>query len=445
MFHFVLREKPGFYDKRKKETATRSAAARLSKCAAVLRTAVARGSAKLGRKTLLALIDHITQTLPGPDDEYVPPLVQDYIKALTEALAHPSHVELLARKGGAAWESCVDFLLNLAAKVLPDVPPEDSLARGSPVPGTRSTARSSSTTQAQRRLGQLDGGPLRDALQGLYYLVTGVNAPLDRRSHDLSELALKVLRMQQFSMGSVQTLSFAIFNEIFTFTQTDDLTHSLDMTHAVVSQMSYWWRADKVSQDELIRSLRNEISRTLLLVHHYLENLTLHSDAALRRQGEDLTDQLWLEYSKRSEPFRLQLSDIAFGSTATLPIDSLALGHFGLRPHNEAAEGPWVVLQNLALLESLLVKSKKLNADDDLRLEDQPRKRRRVDQQPSRLRSKLLSNDVSTRRTAIQLLPYMVMRQSLHEETLEYVDLIAHLAGDKDPVTASWALVACGR
>ena len=174
----MLREKPAFYDKRKKETAARSVATRLTKCSTLLRVAVARGALKLGRKTLLALIDHITQVLPGPDDEYMPPLLQDYIKALNEALAHPSHVELLARKGGVAWQTCVDFLLTLVSKVLPDNVSIDPVARGSPVPGTRLTARSSSSTQVQKRAGQLDGGPLRDALQSLHYLVTGVNAPL---------------------------------------------------------------------------------------------------------------------------------------------------------------------------------------------------------------------------------------------------------------------------
>ncbi|KAH8169718.1 phosphatidylinositol 3- and 4-kinase domain-containing protein [Sarocladium implicatum] len=444
IFHFVLREKPSFYDKRKKETAARSVATRLTKCSSLLRVAVARGAPKLGRKTLLALIDHITQVLPGPDDEYMPPLLQDYIKALNEALAHPSHVELLARKEGVAWETCVDFLLTFVTKVLPDNVSNEFVARGSPAPGSRFTARTSSATQMQRKVGQLDGGPLRDALQSLHHLVTAVNAPLVRRSHDLSELALKVLGVQHFSMGAIQTLSFSIFNEVFSFIQTDDLTRSLDMTQAIIPPMSYWWRADKVSQDELIRSLRNEISRTLLLVHHYLENVMMHSEAALRREVEDLADVLWLEYSKRSEAFRLQLSDIAFASVSSLPQDSLSLASFGLRPYNESAEGPWIVLQNLALLESLLVRSKATNTDDEMHFENQPRKRRRIEQPPSRLRSKLLSSDLSTKRTAIQLLSFIMSRQSLQPELLDNLDTVAQLAGDKDAITASWALIACG-
>ena len=374
----------------------------------------------------------------------MPPLLQDYIKALNEALAHPSHVELLARKGGVAWQTCVDFLLTLVSKVLPDNVSIDPVARGSPAPGTRLTARSSSSTQVQKRAGQLDGGPLRDALQSLHYLVTGVNAPLVRRSHELSELALKVLGVQHFSLGAIQTLGFSIFNETFSFTQTDDLTHSLEMAQAVLSPMTYWWRADKVSQDELIRSLRNEISRTMLLIYQYLENLATHSDDALRRQVEDLADVLWLEYSKRSEAFRLQLSDVDFASYLRWPRDSLSLAFFGLHPYNESAEGPWVVLQNLAMLESLLIKTKAADADGDEHLENQPRKRRRIEQPPSRLRSKLHSNDLSTKRTAIQLLPFMMSTRSLQAELLENLDTIAILAGDKDSITASWALIACG-
>jgi ataxia telangiectasia mutated family protein len=252
--------------------------------------------------------------------------------------------------------------------------------------------------------------------------------------------------MQHFSMGLIQTLSFAILNETFSFSQTDDLTYSLDITQAMVPHMSYWWRADKVSQDELIRSLRNEISRTLLLVRHYLENLVIHSEPEFRNQVETLGDILWLEYSKRSEAFRLQLSDIAFSSPSILPAHPLSLRYFGLRSHNGSAEGPWIILKNLAHIEALLAKTRLAAVDDDdVRLEDQPRKRRKLHSQPSRFGSKLMSGGVSTRRTALQLLPFIMTRNTLHQEALEHLEHVAPLVGDKDPITASWAMVACGR
>ncbi|KAG8414948.1 Serine/threonine-protein kinase tel1 [Metarhizium acridum] len=115
LFNVVIRDRPALYDKSKKESARKLAAARLTKCASAIRMTAARGAPRLGRKTLLALIDHITQILPDPDGDFVAPLIQDYVKALSEVLSRQPHVEFLARQDAKPWEACVDFLLDIAA------------------------------------------------------------------------------------------------------------------------------------------------------------------------------------------------------------------------------------------------------------------------------------------------------------------------------------------
>lgn len=346
-----------------------------------------------------------------------------------------------------AWVSSVDFLLDLVGRLLPDDLDAPGSLRASPVPGTRSTVRSSASTQTQnqRRLGQFEGGPLRDALEALHHLTSGVNAPLRRRSHELSQLSLNILKMRHYSMGPIQTLSFAIFNDVFSLIQSDDLTSALETAEEVVSLMTYWWRADKVSQDELIRSLRSEISRTMIFTYHYIENLALHSDLGLSKEIEDLCDTLWQEYSRRSEPFRLQLGDISLRSPSALPAGSLTLPHFSLRPHNEAGEGPWVLMQNLAHLEAFLLRTSPSGTDAEPQLENQPRKRRRIGHHESRVGRRLLSTDVAIRRGAIQLMSFMSAQPITGAEVMSDLDKIVAFAGDKDPITASWALLACAR
>lgn len=421
--------------------------------------AVGRGNSKIGRKTLLAIVDHITQVLPGPNsDDFVTPLLQDYIKALTEVLSRPAHVEILARKEGQPWELCVDFFLDVAQHLLPDegdistltlARASPALARSSPAPGSgysRSGGRSTPSTQSQRRAAPGEGGLLKDVLEGLYYLVIGGNAPLLRQYKDITPVVLRVLSLKQLSLGSLQTLAFATINTIFTTTHADDLTHASSVVQNLLPLMSYWWRSEKVSQDEVIRALRIEISRSIFLMHLHIEHLVVgSSDETVRLDLEDLVENIWSEYSKRSEVFRLQLSDVTF-SLSSLPKHGLQLNTFGLRAHNIYGEGHWAIVQNLAFLEGIMVLPHPRNQAEDAEQNEQPRKRRRLQQNMSRIRLKLKAAEITVRRTALQLIPFLLAGNSLgRDELLDLLPALVSSATDKDPVTASWALIASAR
>jgi ataxia telangiectasia mutated family protein len=211
--------------------------------------------------------------------------------------------------------------------------------------------------------------------------------------------------------------------------------------------MAYWWRADKISQDELMRALRNEISKTVFLTHLHIENLAVNAwDEGVRNDVENLIEPLWVEYSKRSENFRLQLSDLVFepplGSR-----DAMRLHAFCLRQHNFEGESHWALVQNLSLLESILQQPRKLpmnieHSDGD----GQPRKRLRSLEGLVRLRLRLMSRDAGTQRTALQLVPFLLECNRL--DTQEVEGMLATLvacAQDKDTLTASWAMIALAR
>lgn len=450
LFSFVLHDKPNYYDKKK----SNAARVRLGKCATAVRTAASRGASKLGRKTLFAVVDHITQVLPGgPNNDYVQPLLQDYVKALAEILSRQANVELLARQDGEIWETCVDFFLDIAHYILPAQEEVQFLtpARSSPVPtliATRSTGSSTPSSQLQKRTGTGagEGGPLKDVLDGLLYLVTASNAPVQRKFKDITNVVFRVLEMKHLSLGSVQTLGFAIINAIFSATQADDIGHANASTRRLLPLMSYWWRSDKVSQDEGIRALRNEILKSIFLTHLHLEHLALNaSDDAISRNLEDLIDNLWTEYSKRGEAFRLQLSDITF-TPAKLPSYCPQLPLFGIRPHNPYGESHWAVVQNLAILEHVFQVISNKPAGNGTADAEQPRKRRRMRQNSSRIRLRLKAVDVTMQRTALQVVPFLLTSDSVSRDELSDLlpDLVT-LASDKNPVTSSWALIACAR
>ncbi|RCI09191.1 hypothetical protein L249_1461 [Ophiocordyceps polyrhachis-furcata BCC 54312] len=448
VFGFVLSENRVYRDQSKPQAKRNGSSSRLSKCAAALRVAVARGSVKLGRKTLLALIDHITEFLPGPDDRFIQPLVSDYVKALTEVLARPYHVESLVRNDGGPWQKCVDFFIKVAKCSLPDESQSSivvPLGRDFSAPALsapRST-RSIAATQSQNRSHALEGGPLRDSLEGLKCLVQAANAPIASRSEDIMNLILGVLGLKHLSLGSTQTICFAVVNNVLASTHADDLTFANHLVKSLLPLMGYWWRPDRVSQDELIKALRNEISETVILTHLHIEHLAvINGEAAVRAQVQGLLEPLWLEYSRRNEAFRLQLNDITF-CPSSLPDGSLRLDLFGLRHYNVEGEGPWALVQNLALLEAILLRPNNTQGNDE---PEQRHKRRRLREGPSRLRLKLKSKDAGIQRTALQLIPFLVATHTLErEDAIElFAELVPH-ASDKSAVTASWALIACAR
>lgn len=455
IFSFVLQERSALYSKRKSQTTAHSVANRLSKCANAVRVTIGRGSSKFKQKTLLAIIDHITQVLPGPNEDFVQPLLQDYVKALAEVLSRQANVELLARRDGAIWETCVDFLIDLAQYMIPDdgdvvAHSGYSYARVSPAPGTggtansRSTPRSTPSTQSQKRAGYTEGGPLRDALEGVHNLLQAANAPILRRQKEITDVVLRVLQMRHLSLGSIQTLCFATLNKVFEAIQAEELEDALSLVNNLVPLMSYWWRAEKVSQDELIRALRNEISKAIFITHLHLEHLSKTSEnGAFYGRVEELVERIWTEYAKRGEAFRLQLADINF-SLPSIPSDYLRNSIFSLRPHNVEGESYWVIVQNLVFLEHILLKCKSKNLEQITEKDEQPRKKRRIREKDSRLRIKLAANEPGVRRTALQLVPFILTNSSLScDEANSLLSELTALAAHKDPITSCWALIGC--
>ncbi|PHH73568.1 hypothetical protein CDD82_5383 [Ophiocordyceps australis] len=444
IFNVVLSDKSVYYGKKNSQSRRNSAASRLSKCATAVRLSVSRGVSKLKLKTLLAVIDHITQTLPGPDKEFVTPLFHDYVKALVAVLSRPNHVELLARKDAMVWRTCVDFLIKVAEESLPEKPDSLTCSIG-PSPSSAGTTPRP-IAPSQRRASNHDGDPLRDSLVGLQYLVQAANAPLGRKAKLVTDLAVKVLDLQNLSLGPLQAMSFAIANTTFAATEADDFDFACRLVRQLLPLMSHWWRADKASHDDLIRCLRNEISQSLFLMHLHVQHLAVNCwDESVRNHVELLSDTLWFEYSRRGEDFGLQLNDVTF-YTVSLPWDALRLQVFGLHNHSAAGEGNWALLQNLGFLEAVLMCPRPIidqieNQDAD----DQPHKKPRLDNGGlSRFRLKLAPRNVAVQKTALQLIPFLLASNALGvEDVMEILAELITCASDKNADIVNWAFVAC--
>ncbi|OIW34009.1 hypothetical protein CONLIGDRAFT_205363 [Coniochaeta ligniaria NRRL 30616] len=453
LFQCTLLEKQSYFSAKKGSKAASST--RLENCAKALKVVVSHGAPKIKRKTARALVDHITQVLPGPDEDFVAPLLQDYTKAFLALLDHPANVENFAVLNGELWFSCVDFCVLAVSRFLEAGDRGSaSLSRSSPAPGTGQTALSlafssgrSGSSSAQRLRGQATGqigsAVASDYLSCLNTLLSTTHAPVQERADDVADLMLKILEMRQAKLGTLQQLAFACINGVLAHMSTDEISIGKRLARDLVPLISHWWPPQK--RDAMTTTIRDEILKTLYAIHLFLDSLTHESpeDASLK-DLEDLLDVLWSEYSRREDRGRLLVDDLTF-TGLRLPTDHPKTGVFSLRPYNQIAEQNWALMEILAILESLYSRNTRRDipqhGGED---EEQPRKRRRMVGDARGIMKNITSLDPGVRLTALQLLPFIFQQKKFSaDEVAESLDVLLSLISDKQPSVASWAMLAC--
>ncbi|KAI0480573.1 phosphatidylinositol 3 [Xylariaceae sp. FL0804] len=447
IFRYALSEKEAFYSARGSKSV---ASGRLARCAEALRLTVEHGASKIKRKTILALIDHITETLPHPEDDLVPPLLQDYLKALSALLSHAPNVEVLATHDGVGWISCIDFAVSVISHCVEDVDHDSTPSRASPAPGTGQTMSLTmstirSTASARRNnTGRMSRGYLSDTMMCLYQLVSAPNAPVLERSQQVASVILQVLQRSHMGMSQLHQLAFAALNILIVSTQTDDRDQSSLMAVDILPVILHWWQARTTSRDDaLLNGVRTEILKMLYNVHLQLDFLVRQADEpSLIGDVESLCDLLWIEYSRRDERAQLQQDDLVY-SFNYQPSNKLQVRAFALRPFNVEGERQWAVVHILALLEGILWKRSQHNQTSHVE-DEQPRKKQRTVTGFSRIRQKLRTVDKSLQHMALQMIPFLISDIDITADTTS--ELLSYLTGlvtNKNSKLSNWAVIAC--
>lgn len=403
-----------------------------------------------------AVIDHVTEILPESGGELFEPLAREYIQILMVILEHSVHVENLALLDAGGWLACTDLLVARLSRLLEDADSSASgpgiINRDSPAPGT---ARQSSVSHAnghprmssQRGAGQLTQSEVSSLVQSLLSLVSASNAPCMTRRQEISSAVLGVLRLR-LNFGKLQRAAFATLNCILLKTAGDDPAFGRATTTEVITLLSYWWQPRALDNDELLFFVRDEMLKTIHVVHLYLDSLLQEaSSAALLGAVEDLLDSLWTEYSQRSLQSRLRLEDLNFSSTGS-PSGHFSTNLFALRPFTQDAERRWAVVETMARLESIFLRHASSNSQRPRAegFDVQPRKRQRFAGGSHRIHQKMLSSDSAVRFSVLQLIPFFLPRSSVPaEDVLTFVNDLLPIISDKQGMLSSWAMIACAR
>lgn len=426
---------------------------RLGYCGKALRETVTHGISKFKSKTVRAIIDHITDTLPTYDGDFLEPLAQDYMQTLVTILDSPTHVENLALKDGSGWKQCVMFLVDRISNLLDgadSAPASILIGRDSPVPGTArqssvgpSSARSRLGTQ--RGAGQFQRNDLLSLLQCLQSLFSAPNAPCMSKRQEVADAVLRILRLR-FDLDKLHRFAFSILNRILLQTAGDDPALGQHLTRELVPLLGYWWQRRTLDKDELQFLVRDEMLKTMHAISVYLDYL-LHDDpeAALLQQVEELLDELWAEYSSRNPRARLQLDDVTF-SSLKVPPGHFATELFALKSFRQHGERRWALVEVMSRLEFLFLQHSKSNSQRLATEDTQPRKRQRRAGGSNRIHQKMLSSDVATKLTSLQLLPFFLPLSDLDQgEILTVMEDLLPMIGDKQGELSSWAMIACAR
>ena len=452
LFKITLSEKQNFLSA-KKSTKTASAAhTRLTACADIVRVVVKAGAPKLKWKTVDAVVDHITQTLPKAEGGYHEPLVHHYLKALSAVFEHPANVEQLKAE---RWIEIVDFCIQGINEYLDENDGEPSgLSRSFSGLGSSSMAKSASGNGAtQRHSGSITRQNAEDLLQTLLSLVSAPNAPLSERYQVLAGSILRFLQLQGSSVGQVHQLAFSILNAVMCFTRTDHLSFTQSIAHDSIPVICRFWQGKTLAKDKMLNSLRDEMLIFLFTVHPHIERGVKHDDSAeLLSKLNDLADIMRADYGRRSDRDQLQLDDLEmadFGSGAS-NTHPFRLYAFRLRPHNVRAERNWAHLQVIGILErAIAIGSQGRNSGtdvDELDFDQHPRKRQRISRSPDRLLDPLNSEDENLRLAGLQILPFILQDSQLSASELQaLLALLRSCASDKRGNIASWALLGISR
>lgn len=445
MFRYCAEEKASYLKNLK--TAKKTFPNLLLNCAGAVRRLVETGFVKLKRKTLVAVIDHITHTLPGPEDGLVEPLVVDYLKALVALLSSPAKVESLATVNAGDWDTLTVFILHIIDRCVDAEDKDSSHFRASPAPPAQTfslptatpgpTGRSSSTQHSNP---YIQSSQLQDILQCLLSLVSVANTPLSKLGR-ISDTVLQVLKLRLAGHGTILQLTFAILNEILALSQTDDIKLANSLVIEMVPLIAYWWQAKtKAKEDALLSSVQVEMIKALYLIHMPLESL-VQGNQSLLIDVEELCDMFWSEYARREDRIQLKQDDLTYSTLPRHP-HSCSINLFSLRAHNVDAERRWTVLHCLSLLEAILWRASRYRqvlAGDD---EEQPRKKRRTNAGSSRLRQKLGAPE-PVQFVALQMIPFFV--SSIQINSTDVADILLSLitlTAHKSEKLSVWALIA---
>ncbi|KAJ5101854.1 hypothetical protein NUU61_004076 [Penicillium alfredii] len=436
LFRFIAVERSA-YNRAQRPNSRNPTASRLSTCASVLRTAIDIFLRNLRAKTVRAIIDHITETIPIPGEGLWEPLSVDYTKCLTSLLRSHSHTEHLS---DAEWEKLMEFCLigislyeneesQLSIRSGHRSVPEDSLDSDS-----RSTPLRMTPVPATREKNVGDRNAIGELIVCIQLLTTSPNAPVQASAEDILHGLLEFVKSPSVMTGNAHQLAFNSINTVaekVLFDQSELVRSSLLGLIPVIRRL---WLTK-------LHGLKDEMLITLMLGMVILMDMARREPSeSLAHSMEGLASTLHSEYVRRPEKEVLQIDDaIFYPHEATQPIRPI----YGPLLGNARSEHNWTVVWAIA---NLLKLSDDINAGipDRGSFHKSSNKRQRFTSGIEDVLRDSVSATGARRICALQLMPFFVTKIDVEKKESLIQQLTLNIL-DENAAISSWTMVGLAR
>lgn len=403
----------------------------------MLRIAVDIFLRNIRAKTVRAIIDHITETIPVPGEGLWEPLSVDYIKCITSLLQHPPHTEHLS---DADWERLIDFCLDAINVQESDESQisirsghrsaaEDSLdasdahltpQRMTPAPGNR-----------EKFVG--DRNTVVEVLACIQILTSTPSAPIQAAAESLLQGLVEFVKSPALMAGNSHQLAFSSINTVISralFDQSELARSSLTDLIPIIRRL---WTTK-------LQSLKDELLATIMLCLVIFADLAHKNPSELLvRSIEGLASSLQLEYVKRSDRELLQPDETVFyqqGGHGNGPV-------YGPRLGNVRSEHSWTVLWALANLLKLTEKAS-VQKPDHAFLEEQLSKKQRLTSGMHDVFRDAISATGALKICALQMIPFLEAEIDIDTKDSFVQRAIPSILDDNSTI-ATWTMIALTR
>jgi serine-protein kinase ATM len=384
----------------------------------------------ISHKTTVAVIDHITDTLPVPAEGYCSPLRNDYLKSLRAILEYPSHVEHLRTNH---WQSLCDFLVagithgyaeEASNKDVASSRTESEESRNSRYLSFRTSQNSSA-----RSLGSQSTSSTAELIISINLLTAATNAPLMIRASSIFPCLTEFLEHATV----LQHDAFTAVNNVLARAITEDISLARCAVFGLVPVMRRLWSTKStVVKDQMII--------TLTLGHEIFsnqDNATLTDSERLSLSN--LFDVLVLDYQRRTDREILHVDEIRFTDTgACQPV-----GLQGIVPVIESgrALSNWSVVSIIASLSIAIDGFQDIEETVELS-NGTPRKRRKVTKRVEDIIRQALASSGSEKTGALQIIIFLMKASDSVTDAI--ADNFLKFAGgilEDDSTIASWSML----
>lgn len=414
------------------------------------------GTQAIKLKTVKALIDHITQALPGVNEHFCQPLISDYPKALRSILSYAPHVEQLPK---AEWLELVDFcneglgaytLLSDDRLLNPVVADSEehhgnrmnSLVREGPTTSFTGQGKKIASRRARNGTNPHIASTLEELVFCIRFLFSASNAPLLEKAQVVCSTLLEFLYSSSH-FGLAHQAAFTSLNCVISRVMTEDVALARWTVKKIVPLVRRHWqtRSASVREEMLISLICGRSCIPLLMDVEEVDEMGEIEDCEAELQS--LLNVLQVDYCKRADREYLQVDDLLFHEPLGQENNHPALSSrtFSLRTEAMKSEQAWAVLDVMASISNALFNRPRThtrNPDNS----DPPQKRQKLSEPTGMLLQQLANSTTSEKQGLLQILAFVIDISYLETQMVERVlkTLLAYISSDVNSI-ANWAML----